>query len=97
QFPNVATLYILIMLLGVWLALLQIPYGKTVSYKDVAQMINRPKAALAIGGAVNKNPLSIVVPCHRVIGADGSLVGFGGGIDRKHYLLKHEKLNDHSM
>lgn len=97
HFPNVHTFYGTTFQKEVWLALLRIPYGQTVSYKDVAQMINRPKAARAIGGAVNKNPLSIVVPCHRVIGADGSLVGYGGGIDRKHYLLKHEKLNDHSM
>ncbi|HLS07292.1 MAG TPA: methylated-DNA--[protein]-cysteine S-methyltransferase [Bacillota bacterium] len=75
----------------VWQALLSIPYGETVSYKDIAVMIDRPKAVRAVGGALNKNPFSIVVPCHRVIGSDGSLTGFGGGLDRKQQLLTFEQ------
>lgn len=75
----------------VWQALLRIPYGETVSYKQIAEWVGRPKAARAVGGAVNKNPFSIVVPCHRVIGANGQLVGYGGGIERKLFLLDHEK------
>lgn len=76
---------------AVWHALLEIPYGTTVTYKDIATKISRPKAARAVGGAVNKNPFSIVVPCHRVIGANGDLVGYGGGLDRKKYLLELEQ------
>ncbi|HLS20679.1 MAG TPA: methylated-DNA--[protein]-cysteine S-methyltransferase [Bacillota bacterium] len=77
----------------VWRALMNIPYGETVTYKKVAMMINRPKAVRAVGGALNKNPFSIVLPCHRVIGSDGSLTGFGGGIDRKEQLLIFEQKN----
>lgn len=75
----------------VWRALLHIPYGKTVSYKNIAEWIGRPKAARAVGGAVNKNPYSIIVPCHRVIGANGAMVGYGGGLERKVFLLDHER------
>lgn len=75
----------------VWEALFTIPYGKTNSYKDIAVIVNNPKAVRAIGGAVNKNPMSIMAPCHRVIGADGKMVGFGGGIDKKKFLLNLEK------
>lgn len=75
----------------VWQVLLRIPPGKTVSYKDIAEWIGRPKAARAVGGAVNKNPFSIVVPCHRVIGANGALIGYGGGLERKEFLLAHEE------
>ncbi|MTD15318.1 methylated-DNA--[protein]-cysteine S-methyltransferase [Nakamurella sp. YIM 132087] len=71
----------------VWAALTQIPYGETASYGDIAERIGRPGAARAVGSANHVNPLPIVVPCHRVIGADGSMVGFGGGMERKHILL----------
>ena len=75
----------------VWQALLKIPFGQTMTYKEVAEKIGRPKAVRAVGGALNKNPFSIVYPCHRVIGSDGSLTGFGGGVDRKQYLLELER------
>ncbi len=71
-------------------ALLEIPYGETLSYKDLAAKIGRPKAIRAVGAANGRNPLPIVIPCHRVIGADGSLTGFGGGMDAKRYLLELE-------
>lgn len=76
---------------SVWNELLKIPYGKTASYKDVAVSLGNPNASRAVGGAVNKNPLFIVVPCHRVIGSNGALVGFALGIDKKTYLLDIEK------
>ncbi|OQX88427.1 cysteine methyltransferase [candidate division KSB1 bacterium 4484_87] len=75
----------------VWNALREIPYGETISYSQLAQRINRPKAVRAVGGANHRNPISIVVPCHRVIGADGKMVGYGGGLWRKVWLLEHEK------
>lgn len=75
----------------VWDALCQIPYGETRSYKDIARAIGNEKACRAVGGANNKNPISIFIPCHRVIGADGKLVGYGGGIDIKIKLLELEK------
>lgn len=74
----------------VWTALQKIPYGETRSYGELAKSIGSPKACRAVGGANGKNPLSIVVPCHRVIGSDGSLTGFGGGIRRKQILLAIE-------
>lgn len=78
----------------VWNALRNIPYGETLSYGEVAAKIGNPKASRAVGGANNKNPILIIVPCHRVIGADGSLVGFGCGLPAKEYLLALEhKLN----
>jgi len=77
----------------VWKALDTIPFGETKSYKDIAVLIGNPKAVRAIGGAVNKNPFSIVVPCHRVIGTNGKMVGYGGGLDKKEYLLIFEKEN----
>lgn len=77
---------------SVWKALLSIPYGETVSYKQIAAQINSPKAIRAVGGAVNRNPLPIFVPCHRVVGHDGSLVGYNGGLDKKEFLLKLEKV-----
>ncbi|MEG0829596.1 MAG: methylated-DNA--[protein]-cysteine S-methyltransferase [Anaerovoracaceae bacterium] len=73
-----------------WKALCDIPYGQTRSYKDIAQAIGCPKGARAVGLANNKNPISIIIPCHRVIGADGKLVGYGGGIDKKVFLLDLE-------
>jgi len=75
----------------VWQALQAIPYGETRSYKQVAEQIGNPKASRAIGMANNKNPIFIVIPCHRVIGANGSLVGFGGGLKLKQQLLTLEK------
>lgn len=75
---------------AVWDALLTIPYGQTLSYGGVAAKINKPKASRAVGMANNKNPLPIFIPCHRVIGADGKLVGYGGGINIKEALLKLE-------
>jgi methylated-DNA-[protein]-cysteine S-methyltransferase len=75
----------------VWRGLTGIPYGQTKSYAELAGQIGRPKACRAVGQANNKNPLSIIVPCHRVIGKDGSLVGYGGGLDRKIWLLNHER------
>lgn len=75
----------------VWEALRAIPYGETQSYGDVARRIGRPKAVRAVGAANGANPISIVVPCHRVIGADGSLTGYGGGLPRKKRLLALEQ------
>lgn len=75
----------------VWNALLDIPYGETRSYGEVARRIGRPKAVRAVGAANGANPLPVVVPCHRVIGADGSLTGYGGGIARKRKLLALEQ------
>ena len=74
----------------VWDALLTIPFGETRSYGAIARQIGRPRAVRAVGAANGKNPLPIVVPCHRVIGKDGSLVGFGGGLSCKRWLLAHE-------
>ncbi|MDN6242803.1 MAG: methylated-DNA--[protein]-cysteine S-methyltransferase [Tetragenococcus koreensis] len=81
---------------NVWKALLEVPYGETASYKDIAQMVDaaspdRKTSARAVGGAVGKNPISIIIPCHRIIGSDGDLTGYGGGIDRKINLLELEK------
>jgi methylated-DNA-[protein]-cysteine S-methyltransferase len=74
----------------VWAALREIPYGETVSYGELARRIGRPDASRAVGLANGRNPISIVVPCHRVIGASGSLTGYGGGIERKRFLLDLE-------
>jgi AraC family transcriptional regulator, regulatory protein of adaptative response / methylated-DNA-[protein]-cysteine methyltransferase len=76
-----------------WNALLTIPYGTTKSYKEQAMIINNPKAVRAIGNANRRNPISIIIPCHRVIGASGKLVGYGGGLWRKKYLLELETAN----
>lgn len=75
---------------AVWRALTFIPYGKTVSYRDIAEQVNLPKAARAVGMANGRNPISIIIPCHRVIGANGKLTGYGGGVHRKEWLLEHE-------
>ena len=80
--------------LKAWEALKKIPYAKTVSYSDQAKLIENPKASRAIGNANNANPISIIVPCHRVIGKSGKLVGYGGGLNRKNYLLELEQYND---
>jgi methylated-DNA-[protein]-cysteine S-methyltransferase len=74
----------------VWRALRTIPCGTTISYAQLAEQISRPKAVRAVGLANSANPIGVVVPCHRVIGANGSLTGYGGGIERKSWLLKHE-------
>lgn len=76
---------------AVWKALCSIPYGETRSYGEIAKMIGNSKASRAVGMANNRNPISIIIPCHRVIGASGKLVGYGGGIDKKIYLLNLEK------
>ena len=73
-----------------WNALQQIPFGETRTYSEQAKIIGRPKACRAVGAANGKNPISIVIPCHRVVGADGSLTGFAGGIEVKRFLLDHE-------
>ncbi len=77
--------------LKVWDALKTIPYGKLVSYKDIAESVGSPKAVRAVGGANGKNPIPIIVPCHRVIGSNGSLTGFGGGLETKRRLIDLEK------
>ncbi|WP_026809402.1 methylated-DNA--[protein]-cysteine S-methyltransferase [Arenibacter latericius] len=74
----------------VWQALEQIPYGKTTSYMELSKTLGDPKAIRAVASANGKNPLWIVIPCHRVIGSDGSLTGYAGGIHRKKWLLEHE-------
>ncbi len=76
----------------VWQQLLTIPFGHTVSYQDIANAIGKPRAVRAVGAANGRNPISIVVPCHRVVGSDGSLTGYGGGLLRKEWLLRHEGL-----
>lgn len=78
----------------VWLALRSISYGETVSYSDIAKQIGRPKAVRAVGAAIGKNPLSIMIPCHRVIGANGKLIGFAGGLSTKEFLLNLENQTD---
>jgi methylated-DNA-[protein]-cysteine S-methyltransferase len=77
----------------VWRELTEIPYGETWSYGQLAKRINKPSASRAVGLANGRNPISILVPCHRVIGADGSLTGYGGGLERKQWLLAHEGLH----
>jgi methylated-DNA-[protein]-cysteine S-methyltransferase len=74
----------------VWQGLLEIPFGATWSYADLARHVGRPGASRAVGAANGRNPIGIVVPCHRVIGSDGTLTGYGGGVDRKEWLLCHE-------
>src|ERR1051326_4381944 len=76
---------------SVWSELCGIPYGETISYGELAKRVGNPKASRAVGAANGQNPLPIIVPCHRVIGANGSLVGYGGGIDTKRWLLNHEQ------
>jgi len=74
----------------VWRALLKIPFGATCSYGDIARTIRRPAASRAVGAANGKNPIAIIVPCHRVIGSSGDLTGYGGGLPIKRWLLQHE-------
>lgn len=78
----------------VWAALLTIPFGETRSYADIAKQIRNPKAVRAVGAAIGKNPISIITPCHRVIGASGKLTGFAGGLDNKKCLLDLESKNN---
>ncbi|KXL53994.1 methylated-DNA--protein-cysteine methyltransferase, constitutive [Anaerotignum neopropionicum] len=77
----------------VWQALQEIPFGTTASYGEVARRIGNPKAARAVGMANNKNSIAIIIPCHRVIGSNGKLVGYGGGLEKKVFLLEHEVKN----
>jgi methylated-DNA-[protein]-cysteine S-methyltransferase len=79
--------------LRVWTILRTIPYGATMSYLDLARRLGDPRATRAVGSANGRNPISIVIPCHRVIGAHGDLVGFGGGLERKRLLLEHEDIS----
>ena len=74
----------------VWTALREIAFGETISYLELARRVGDVRAVRAVGGANGRNPIPVIVPCHRVIGADGSLTGFGGGIERKRWLLRHE-------
>jgi methylated-DNA-[protein]-cysteine S-methyltransferase len=75
---------------AVWSALAEIPFGQTVSYAHVAKRIGRPGAVRAVGAANGQNPIALIIPCHRVVGSDGSLTGYGGGLPRKKWLLAHE-------
>jgi len=77
----------------VWEEVLRIPYGKTISYKELAQRIDNPKASRAVGRALNQNPVPILIPCHRVIGSNGKLTGYGAGIAIKKKLLELERGN----
>jgi methylated-DNA-[protein]-cysteine S-methyltransferase len=78
----------------VWQQLQHIPFGQTISYGTLAQLIGQPNAARAVGAANGRNPISIIVPCHRVVATSGKLTGYAGGLDRKQWLLKHELLAD---
>ena len=75
----------------VWSALCDIPYGETISYGELARRVGNPNASRAVGLANGRNPIGIIVPCHRVVGSTGSLTGYGGGIERKRWLLDHER------
>ena len=78
---------------SVWRQLEKIPYGAVVSYREIADIIGKPKAYRAVGSANGQNPIAIIIPCHRVIGSDGRLTGYGGGLWRKDWLIKHERGN----
>lgn len=78
---------------AVWKELSKVPYGKTINYGEQAKRLGKPNAARAVGAANGKNPIGIIVPCHRVIGASGSLTGFAGGLDKKKFLLELERDN----
>ena len=75
---------------SIWVCLLRIPFGQTASYRAIAEMANNRQAVRAVGAANGKNPIGIIVPCHRVIGSDGTLTGYAGGLERKAWLLEHE-------
>jgi methylated-DNA-[protein]-cysteine S-methyltransferase len=77
----------------VWQRLVEVPYGNTAGYGEIAVAVGNSKACRAVGGANNKNKIAIMIPCHRIVGADGSLTGYAGGLWRKEWLLKHEKEN----
>lgn len=77
----------------VWSQLQAIPYGETISYGELARRVGNPKASRAVGLANGRNPVTVIVPCHRVIGTNGKLTGYGGGLDRKTWLLEHEAAN----
>jgi methylated-DNA-[protein]-cysteine S-methyltransferase len=81
----------------VWTALQEIPYGETISYGELAEQLGNPKASRAVGLANGKNPVSIIVPCHRVVGSNGDLTGYGGGIERKRHLLDFERVHTGTM
>jgi methylated-DNA-[protein]-cysteine S-methyltransferase len=81
---------------SVWKALCEIPYGETRTYKDIAVSIGNPKAYRAVGLANNRNPIAIIVPCHRVIGTNGKLIGYASGLDVKLFLLEHERSRENS-
>jgi methylated-DNA-[protein]-cysteine S-methyltransferase len=81
----------------VWKTLTNIPYGKTWSYSDIAKKVNSPKAVRAVGAANGRNPIPIILPCHRVIGSNGSLTGFAGGLAMKQWLLEHEGIGQASF
>ena len=81
---------------SVWDTLQKIPYGETLSYKKIAELIGHPKAVRAVGGACNRNPIVIFVPCHRVVGSNGSRTGFAGGLPTKNWLLELEKANNNT-
>ncbi len=81
----------------VWIELLKIPFGATRSYKEIAFQIGNEKASRAVGLANNKNPIAIIVPCHRIIGTNKKLIGYAGGLWRKEWLLKHEKIHTDSI
>jgi len=75
---------------SVWTQLVKIPFGQTTAYREIANAVNNPKAVRAVGAANGRNPVSIIVPCHRIIGSNGTLTGYAGGLARKAWLLKHE-------
>ena len=75
----------------VWAALLEVPYGRTASYGEIARVVGRPAASRAVGAANGQNPIAVIIPCHRIVGADGGLTGYGGGLWRKEWLLAHER------
>jgi O-6-methylguanine DNA methyltransferase len=75
----------------VWRQLTEVAYGQTASYGEIAVAIGKPSASRAVGRANGRNPIAIIVPCHRIIGTDGSLTGYGGGLWRKEWLLRHER------
>lgn len=78
----------------VWQATANVPYGMTATYGDIARKIGKPRSTRAVGMAENKNPITIIVPCHRIVGARGSLMGYAGGIERKTYLLRLERVEE---
>ena len=81
----------------VWEILLTIPYGKTMTYGEIARQIGKHDAFQAVGGAVSHNPISLIIPCHRVVGADGSLTGYAGGIEKKRWLIRKEQGTGHKL